>query len=81
LKNKKPRENTTKLPTKKKIYITQNSYRRHPTAKRTDSKLQKENKKQTTPHHQFNRTVPATAGPKRKKKPYSPAVHTTRVPK
>jgi hypothetical protein len=33
----------------KKIYITQNSYRRHQTAKKTDSKLKKAKEKRTTP--------------------------------
>ncbi len=61
--------------------ITQNSYRRYPTAKGTDSKLKKAKGKRITPLHHFNRTVPATTEPERKKNPYSPAVHTTKVPK
>jgi hypothetical protein len=64
--NAKPHEKTKNSPEKSK-YITQKSYRRHPTAKKTDSKLKKAEKTDHPPPHYFNRTVPATTEPGRKK--------------
>jgi hypothetical protein len=61
--------------------ITKYSYRRYPTAKRTDSKLKKARKNTDQPLHHFNRTVPATAEQEKIENPYSPAVYTTKVPK
>jgi hypothetical protein len=53
--NAKPHEKTTNSPEKSK-YITQKSYRRHPTAKKTDSKLKKAEK---TDHPPTISTVPS----------------------
>ncbi len=42
-------------------------YRRHPTAKRTDSKLKKAKRNPDHPPHHFNRTEPATTKPEKRK--------------
>jgi hypothetical protein len=67
------------LQTTNRKYITQKiSYQRHPTARIRNSKLKKAKEKRTTPPNESYRTVPATAKPKKKKNPYSPAAHTTK---
>ncbi len=57
--NTKPRENTTNLPKKLDLWNTK-SYHRHPTAKRNDKEVKKKKRKDISPLHHFNRTVPAT---------------------
>jgi hypothetical protein len=61
-------------------YNTTNPYRRHTTAKKTDSKLKKK-AKSGQPPHRFTRTVPTDIEPEKKENMYSPAVHPTTVTK
>jgi hypothetical protein len=65
---------------RKSILQKTKSYHRHPTAKRTDSKLKKARRNTDHPPHHFHRTVPATTEPEKRKNLYSPAIRSKKVP-